>query len=80
VHLFLTKGRILVASWSNMGGWKDNAHILSRKEVCKTLWMIAPRIWGSILNALFGEPLMCPFHPVSKEKWFPFIGFMWSQW
>ena len=60
-----------------MGGWKDNAHILSRKEVCKTMKMLAPHVWENLMNALFGEQLMCPFLAVSKEKWFPLISSMW---
>ena len=64
---FLIKGRILVASWSNMGGWKDNAHILSRKEVCKTIKMLTPKVWENFMNAMFGEQLMCPLYAVSNN-------------
>jgi len=64
--LYEKQFRVTMASWSNMGGWKENAHVASMPRVCQTFRTVLKSIWFPYLKAIYGEVLDCPFMPVSR--------------
>jgi len=60
------QSRVTLASWSNMGGWKENAHVATMPQVCHTLSTVLKGVWFPYLRAIYGEVPNCPFMPVSR--------------
>jgi len=56
--------RVNVASWSSMGGWKENAHVFNLDRTCSLSEMV-PEAWKQLLLNIFGEIVECPFESVS---------------
>jgi len=52
------------AGWSNNGGWKENAHIITLKKPCKEAYQHFLPLITYQLKRMAGEFLECPFLPV----------------
>lgn len=56
---------INAASWSQMGGWKDNALVMSVPRICTAFRLAIPTLWRNIMIAIHDNAnAFCPFPPV----------------
>ena len=57
--------RVRIASWSNIGGWKENAHVLNFPRACFSLEYFGGKFWSNFLKSSSGGELWpCPHQPV----------------
>ncbi|XP_034238871.1 uncharacterized protein LOC117643860 [Thrips palmi] len=53
-----------VASWSQMGGWKDNAYMVEIPKMCSAMKALFPDLWRRVAaGSLEPERIDCPLMP-----------------
>lgn len=62
---FLFQLDINLASWSSIGGWKENAAVYKTDNACKNLKMVLGTFWGAVKKAYNFSTENCPLPTVT---------------